>query len=263
MHENKIRLIDEAISSEPIKNTFRLGWEFITLNKPFTLTVVGVMIFLTLLGVVPLIGFIFSLFSSVFALAVQIYVGRLVYETDNIETFVSTIRDAKGEDVIQHYFSVAMGVYMGWMVIGIGLIALITLLLGDMEISKYALNNNVVLLSLLSMVGLPALVIALLISYVQPLVQANIIMSDTFREGFFAVMSLFWVDTWRRAFQGVYFNYVARLGLLVLGVSFLFLFIFSIFAVIPIVNMVILLLFVYLLMIIMSVAAVMAKRLVE
>lgn len=263
MHENNIRLIDEAISSEPIKNTFRLGWEFITLNKPFTLTVVGVMIFLTLLGFVPLVGFIFSLFAGVFALAVQIYVGRLVYETDNIETFVSAIKDANGEDLIQRYFSAAMGAYMGWMVIGIGLIALITLLLGGMGISDSSLNNSVALLSLLSTVGLPALVIALMISYVQPLIQANIIMSDTFREGFFAVMSLFWVDTWRRAFQGVYFSYVARLDLLVLGVSFLFAFIFSIFAVIPILNIVVLLLFVYLLMIMMSVAAVMAKRLVE
>lgn len=263
MQENNMRLIDEAISFEPIKNTFRLGWEFIIVNKQFTLTLITVLILLTLLGFLPVVGFIFSLFSSAFALAVQIYIGRLVYETDNIETFVSEIKTAKGEALIQRYFAPAMGAYMGWMLLAVGVITLMGLMLGGIGINESTLNNSAELIATLSTIGLPVLIIVLLLSYVQPLVQSNIIMANTFKEGFFAVMTLFSADVWRKAMQGVYFNYMAKLGLLVLALSFLFGVLFAFFAVIPILNILLMLLFVYLFMIIMSVAAMMAKRLVE
>lgn len=263
MQKNNLRLIDEAISFEPIKNTFRLGWEFIILNKQFTLTLISVLILLTLLGYIPVIGFIFSLFSSAFALAIQIYVGRLVYETENIETFVSEINSAQGETLIQRYFAPAMGAYMGWMVLGIALVMIMGLMLKGMSISESTLNNSAELISVLSTVGLPLLLVVLLFSYVQPLVQANIIMANNFKEGFFAVMTIFSADVWRKSMQGAYFNYMVKLGILVLAMGFLFGFLFALVAVIPILNILVMLLFVYVFMIIMSVAAMMAKRLVE
>ncbi|MBU1667659.1 hypothetical protein KKC13_04515 [bacterium] len=263
MHENNLRLIDEAISSEPIKNTFRLGWEFITLNKQFTFTIISVLTLLTLLGLIPVVGFIFSVFSSAFALAVQIYAGRLLYETENIETFVDEVHNADGEGLIKKYFAPALGAYMGWMVIGLLFIALVALTVGSMGVTESTLNNSAELLALLSVVGLPIIVIALLLSYVQPLVQANIIMSNNFQEGFFAVFTLFSVEVWKRAMQASYFKYMFWLGLLVLAAAFLFGLLFSLFSVIPFLNILLMIIFVYIFMIIMSVAAMMAKRIVE
>lgn len=262
MHENNMRLIDEAISFEPIKNTFRLGWEFITLNKQFTFTMISVLIILTLLGLIPVIGFVFSVFSSAFALALQIYVGRLVYETDNIETFVDEVQGADGESLIKRHFAPALGAYMGWMVLAMLFIGIITLAIGGMG-GVSANMNNAELLALLSTIGLPLLLILLLFSYIQPLIQANIVMSNDFKEGFFAVFTLFSVDVWKKAMQTNYFKYMFWLGLLVLAAAFLFGLLFAIFSVIPFLNIILMIIFVYMMMIIMSVAAMMAKRMVE
>ena len=261
MQENNTRLIDEALSSEPIKNTFRLGWEFVTLNKKFTMTMMVVILVLTLLSMIPILGVVFSVFSSALILSIQIYAGRLVYTTENIETFVDEVHQADGENIVKQYFAPALGAYMGWMVMALLFIGVITLAIGGMGVSENM--NNTELLALLSTIGLPLLLVLLLFSYVQPLIQANIVMSNNFKEGFFAVFTIFSADVWRRAMQGSYFKYMFWLGLLVLGASLLFGFLFSILGAIPFLNIFIMIIFVYIFMIIMTVAAMMAKRIVE
>lgn len=262
MHENNIRLIDEALSSEPIKNTFRLGWEFVILNKKFTLTMMVLIFLLTLLSMIPILGILFSVFSSALMLSIQIYVGRLIYTTKNIETFVDEVHHTEGESLVKSYFSPALGAYMGWMVMGLFFIGFIALMIGGMGGVSETMNNNQ-LLTLFSTIGLPLLLVMLLFSYVQPLVQANIVMSNDFKEGFLAVFTLFSADVWRGAMLGSYFKYMFWLGLFVFGATILFGFLFSIFGVIPFLNIFIMIVFVYIFMIIMTVAAMMAKRIVE
>lgn len=263
MYENNLRLIDEAISSEPIKNTFRLGWEFITLNKQFTLTMISVLIVLSYLGMIPTIGFIFTLFFSALSMAIQIYVGRLVYESNNIETFVGEIQHAKGETIIQRYFAPALGAYMGWLVIGLVVLLLLTFMIGMTGVSESTLNSTTELVELFSLIGFPILIIVGLVSYIQPLVQANVVLSNDFKEGFFAVMTLFSIELWRQALQKSYFKYMFWLGLIVLGASLVLGLLFSIFSAIPILNIVVMIIFVYVLVVFMSVASVMAKRIIE
>ena len=261
MQENNIRLIDEAIVSEPIKNTFRLGWEFITLNKQFTFSIMAVIMVLTLLGMVPVVGFVFTLFSSVFSLAVQIYAGRLIYETENIETFVSSIKNADGQTLVERHFSPALGAYMGWMVMALLFIGLVSLAIDGMDMK--AATTNAELVAMLSTLGLPLLVLVFLFSYVQPLVQSNVVMSNNFKEGFFAVMSIFSPNVWQRAMQGRYFKYMFFIGLIVLSLGFSFGLLFSLFSAIPLLNLLFMMVFVYILMIIMVIASMMAKRIVE
>ena len=260
MQENNMRLIDEATSFEPVKNTFRLGWEFITLNKKFTMSAIVVLLVLSLLGSVPLVGFIFSVFSSAFALAIQIYAGRLVYETENIETFVDEVHQIDGQKLIERHFSPALGAYMGWMVMALLLVGSISLYIGGSGIN---VANNAELFSLLSTVGIPLLLIVLAFAYVQPLVQANIVMANNFKEGFLAIFTIFSKDVWSSAFQGSYFKYISIYGLIVFLVAVLFSFIFSLFAAIPILNIFVLVVFVYIFSIMMTVSAIMAKRIVE
>lgn len=262
MQEKNTRLIDEAISFEPVKNTFRLGWEFVTLNKKFTMTAMVVLLALSLLGLVPVVGFVFSLFSSAFSLAIQIYAGRLVYETANIESFVNEVHNADGQKIIERYFAPALGAYFGWMVMALLFVGMITLALNSSGVS-INVSNNLELFNLLSAVGLPLLLLLLIFSYVQPLVQANIVMANDFKEGFFAVLTLFSADVWRRAMQGAYFKYISIYGVLTLLALFAFGFLLSIFSIIPILNMFVMVVFIYVFSIMMSVSAVIAKRIVE
>jgi len=260
MQENNMRLIDEAISFEAVKNTFRLGWEFITLNKKFTSSAIVVLLVLSLLGSIPLVGFIFSVFSSAFALSIQIYIGRVVYETKNIETFVDEINNLDSQKLIENHFSSALGAYMGWMLIALLLLGGISLFIGGLGIN---VANNAELLSLLTTIMIPLLVVILVFSYIQPLVQSNIVMANNFKEGFLAVLTIFSADVWRSAMQRSYFKYISVYGIIILFFCILFSFIFSIFALIPILNLFIVIVFVYILSVMMTVSAVMARRIVE
>jgi hypothetical protein len=258
MQENNRRLIDEAISAEPVKNTFRLGWEFVTLNKKFTLSAIVVLLVLSLLGTMPYVGFIFSVFFTAFALAIQIYAGRLLYETENIETFVDEVYKLDGQKLIERYFSPALGAYMGWMTIAFLFVGAISLFLGGTNIT-----SNEELLALLTAIAIPILIISLLLAYVQPLVQSNIVMANDFKEGLLAVFTIFSKHVWSLAFKGSYFKYVSIYGLIIFLIAFLFSFVFSVFAIIPILNIFVLIVFVYILSIIMTMSSVIARRIVE
>jgi hypothetical protein len=260
MQENNMRLIDEATSFEPVKNTFRLGWEFITLNKKFTMSAIVVLLVLSLLGSIPMVGFVFSVFSSAFALAIQIYAGRLVYETENIETFVEEVHQIDGQKLIERHFAPALGAYMGWMVMALLLVGGISLFIGGAGVN---VANNAELLALLATVGIPLLLVMLIFAYVQPLVQSNIVMANDFKEGFLAVFTIFSRDVWSSAMQGSYFKYISIYGIIVFFTAILFSFVFSLFAAIPILNIFIFIIFVYILSIMMTVSAVMARRIVE
>ena len=260
MQKSNIRLIDEAIDTEPVKNTFRLGWEFIILNKKFTLSAIVVLLVLTLLGSIPLVGFIFAVFSSAFILIVQIYAGRLVYETDNIKTFVDDVQNIDGQRLIEQHFAPALGAYMGWMVMALFFIGVISLLLGSANINTI---NNTEPAALLSTVAMPIFIVMLIFAYVQPLVQSNIVMANSFKDGFLAVFSIFSADVWRAAMQGAYLKYISVYGILVLLAMFLFTFLFSIFSAIPLLNIFILIVFIYIFSIIMTVSSVIARRIVE
>ncbi len=72
MYENNNRLlVDEAIAFEPIKNTFRLGWEFVKLNQQFTITAMIIFILLNLLVTIQVVSFIFMVLSAIFVILIQ------------------------------------------------------------------------------------------------------------------------------------------------------------------------------------------------
>jgi hypothetical protein len=111
--------------------------------------------------------------------------------------------------------------------------------------------------------GLPILLIALLFSYVQPLVQANIIMANGVKEGFKAVFTLFSIALWRTAFQSSYFKYVAGFGLAIIVLLFFFAFMIGILTNLiglGIVGNIFMIVLMYIFMLFMAVGSMMAKR---
>ena len=270
MQENKIQmnekqLIDEALALEPIKNTFRLGWEFVVLNRQFTLTAMLFFIVLNLFGTIPILALIFMVFSTVFTLVIQIYVGQTLYYSENIKSYITKIENSRLDNSLTAYIAPAFGAYMGWISLGIMFVFLFSLTAGTMGLISENMNESD-LLNLIFQLGLPLLLIFLIFSYVQPLVQANIIMSKSFREGFRAVFTLFSIDLWRKSFQKAYFSYVAIFGTLLMAMILLALFILgtlgSLIGLSFLMN-ILLLGLMYIFMIMMAVGSVMAKRIIE
>ena len=263
-NDNK-RLIDEALLAEPIKNTFRLGWEFITINQKFTLTVLGTFILLHLLGTIPILSLIFIVVSGVFGLAIQIYMGRVFYTTQNINSYVKEIEESTLEKLSNTTLAPALGAYMGWIVFLLAFLVLFSILLGMTGLVNEGMNESDLLTATLS-VAFPLLTTLLLLSYVQPLVHANITLSKNFKEGFTAVFTIFSVDVWRRAFNKTYFNYVAILGTVTLGIMLLLVILLQTIGLsleLSFITNILLLGAIYIFIIIMAVGSMMAKRIVD
>ena len=264
-HNSDTRLIDEALSSEPIKNTFRLGWEFIKLNQTFTLTAMILFVVLNLLGMIPLVSLIFMVLSAIFGLVIQIHVGKTFYESQDITSYVHEIKESSIDRILTQHVATAFGAYMGWVVLLLLAMLLLGFIGGIMGIINEHMNEADLLNALVAL-GFPMLLIAMLISYVQPLVQANIMMAKGLKEGFKAVFTLFSIRVWRSAFQSAYFKYVAGFGLATLVLLFFFAFLVGLLTSLSgltLVGNILMVLLMYVFMLIMAVGSMMAKRLVE
>jgi len=263
MHENNIqnnetRLIDEALASEPVKNTFRLGWEFIKLNKTFTLTAMIIFIVLNIFGMIPVASFIFMFLLGIFALVIQIHIGKIFYESKDIKNYIIEIKESSLDKLLTEHVATAFGAYMGWFVLALVLMFFFSAIASSIGIVN-ELNGLVIL-------SIPILIVALFISYIQPLVQANVIMANGVKEGFKAVFTLFSTHLWGLAFQSSYFKYVAIFGLISILLLFLSSFIVGLvtnLSGMPIIANVLMLILMYIFMIIMAVGSMMAKRIVE
>ena len=262
MQEDNLRLIDEASQSEAVKNTFRLGLEFIKLNQTFTLTVMGILIFLNFLGMIPLISLIASMLAGVFGIALQIYAGRAFYEAKDITSYVAFIQKSRVDDEsLRRHISTAFGAYMGWVV----LIFIFVFIASIVAISSGLVSENMsqsdVLLAFAS-ISFPLILVALILSYVQPLVHSNIVLANDFPEGFKAVFTIFSKDVWSSAMQKSYFSYVAVLGLFIMLFMIPVAIVFATLGTGMILN-ILLVIVSYIVMIIMSIGAMMARRIVE
>jgi len=262
MQEDNTRLIDEASEFEPVKNTFRLGWEFISLNQTFTLTVLAILILLNLLGMIPLLSLITPMLAGILGMALQIYAGRAVYESNKITDYVELIKSSRiDSEEIKRHFRTASGAYMGWIVLLMAFIFMATFMALSSGLINEKMNETDMLIALASM-GLPLALVVLVFSYVQPLVQSNIVLSNGFSEGFKAVFTLFSKDVWSSAMKKSYFAYVSVFGLMIMGILIPFVALFATVGMGVVFNIVFII-GSYILMIIMSISAMVARRVVE
>jgi hypothetical protein len=270
MYENNTqnsdtRLIDEALASEPIKNTFRLGWEFIKLNQKFTLTAMVIFVVLNLFGMIPIASLIFMVLSAVFGLVIQIHVGKTFYESQDIKGYINEIQESSIDRLLTRHIATAFGAYIGWVTLLLLLIFLFGFIGGSMGIINAQMSESDLVNALVTL-GFPMLFIALIFSYVQPLVQSNIIMANGIQEGFKAVFTLFSTHVWRMAFQSAYFKYVAGFGLAIILLLFFFAFLVGIITTLSgltLIGNIFMVILMYLFMLIMAVGSMMARRRVE
>lgn len=264
MQEENRRLIDEALDFEPVKNTFRLAWEFIILNKNFTLMAMGAFVLLNFLGTLPVIGFILTVFAAAFGIVMQMHVGRTLYGTANIETYVDEIQKSSIKEALSNYLQTAFGIYLSWLVFMLLIIFSFSLLGITTGVFTEDMNENDIV-NAFSDLGLPLVIFALLFSYLQPLVHSNIVLSNSGGEGFKAVFTIFTKDVWSSAMQKPYFFYVVKVALIILVLLVLVGVIF--FALLhPLLgafSAFFIFMSMYIFMVIMSVTSMMARRIVE
>ncbi len=260
MQEQRKFLLDEARAEEPIKNTLRLAWEFIILNKKFTFTAMSLLLLLNILTL--FLGSLGIVISGIFSLAIQIYLSKLVYYVKNIEEFVNETKASKIETAVSKNAFVATGAYWAWIILFLALLFILVLVV---QSSGFALENVKrveELTPVAQTLSLPMLILALLVSYINPLVQSNIALASDFKGGFFATFSIFSPTLWRSSFKNGYPKYIAMM----IGLIFIGALIVGIFMSLPIINLLanfIFIIMMYGYMVLVSVVAMMGRRMIE
>ncbi len=268
------RLIDEA-RREPVKNAFRLGLEFMDRNRMLAAMTMGAFVLLSLLEVVPLVGMLAGIALSVAVQGVQIYVGRTFYVSSDIEQYVSFAESAKIKTFLTQYAAPAFGAWLGWFVLSFIFIVAFLILAVMAGVDPSMLNENAMQdeakvaelgISLL-LAGLPLLVIGMVLTYVYPIAQGRVILSDTVADAFKAVFSIFTPSVWSAALQKEYFSYVFFFSLAIIGISLLIMLTMVLLFMIPVLGfilaMVWLVFLMYVFTLILGVANTMAREIAE
>ena len=215
MEEKHQKLIDEAIANEPIKNTFRLGWEFIVLNQTFTAISLGVAVVSNVLStMVPSIGFIVMIIYGVYMLGLQILIGKTIYESENIENFVQKVKEIEFKSFVEKYLPLAIGAVIGWAVVytvilmGILIIGLLAYFItGNMEAT-------------LTLAFIPASILLLFFAYIQPLIQAKMALGENLEETMMAVFTIKDKKVREQSLNKQYFKYISSILLVFLAIPF-------------------------------------------
>ncbi len=253
-------LLDEVRASEPIKNTLRLTWELIVLNKKFTLIVLSLLLLLNILTFFS--GLFGMVLSGIFALTIQIYLSQMVYFSEDIEEFIEQIKSSKVEVAVANNAFVASGAYIAWLILFVVFIFVLALILKNSGIPLEDIKTINELISATQILFLPTVILTLLISYIYPLVQSNIALAQNIFEGFLAPFTIFSPALWRASFKNEYLKYIV----MIMGLTFLGALLFGIFISLPIINIVagfIFIVAVYVYMVFNSIVAMVARRIVE
>ena len=265
MQENNRHLVDEALTYEPIRNTFLLGWEWISINKEFTAMALGIYILFNILGV--------SFLGTVFAIIIQIYIGRIFYTSNDITSYVDTIKQSTREKLLKDTLAPSFGAYLGWTFLTfiIGLLVLLFILnihdLSSLNVealqTSEAIEANMELLKpLLMAFSMPLSFLILLVLYIKPLVDANITLSRTFKEGFSSVFTTFSLELWRKAMRSDYLFYVLKLYMLLIGMMLPIGFLLSLIG-LNLLTYILIFILLYIINIIMAIASMLLRRMVE
>ncbi len=260
MQKQKRFLLDEARAVEPVKNTLRLTWEFIVLNKKFTLITMTLFFILNILT--PYLGILAIVPSGVFSLIIQIYFSRLLYNAQDIEEFIEYTKASKVEEAVSKNAFVAIGAYFAWIILFIALLFILGLIVKNSGVHLESVKTVEELMPVAQILFLPIIILALFVSYIHPLVLSNIALAEDFKEGFLAPFTIFSPALWRASFKNGYPKYI----IMIMGLTFLGALLLGIFMSLPIINMVagfIFIVVMYVYIIFNSVVAMMGRRIVE
>lgn len=274
MESSENRLLDEARKA-PVKNAFRLGLEFMDRNRALAGMTMGVFFLLTLLEMIPVLGFLATVAVGVFAQAAQIYVGRAFLAAPDIEQYVTEAESATLKTFLTRYRAPAFGAWLGWVTLSILFMILFIVFLGMSGVELSGLNEEALqdesqvyaLITSLLAAGTPVVLLALLLAYVYPIAQGRVIVSDTFGEAFRAVFSIFSPSVWAASMKGAYFSYVLFFSLAMMGIAALVTVTMLLLALVPFLGAVLIFVWmiflIYAFILVLGVANTMAREIAE
>ncbi|WP_201353946.1 hypothetical protein [Hydrogenimonas urashimensis] len=231
-------LSDDAFVTSPINSAMNYTWAALSASWKNTLIVAVTLILLSILQMVPLIGFIASFVQAIVLYALGYWVVDRLKESAGYEAFKTQIAGENFKAMMGEFFAPASGFYVGFFIFSLIMMALTAFLFwitGGFDMiaamqsqtpaaqaspeQVYAFYAQI--LGTSSPALLFVLITSLFFSYLWPLVYGYALLQRTFTDAFNAVFMFFSTRFWKAAFRGAYFKIVSLWMLILLGTGIL------------------------------------------
>jgi len=228
---------DETLITQPITAARAYAWAALSANWTTTALIALALAILSVLSVLPLIGFFASIIQGILLYAPAYRLVALMRQSGSAEDFKARMASEKAPVMLTDRFATAAGYYTGFMVMTlvVFLIAGAIFWLGggteSLMVSATQLEQSAspspeqieALYGLVAGAGSAAfaflIIVSLLLGYVWPLSYGYALSKEGFGEAFGAAFTLLSPAFWRASFNGAYFRHVSLWMLIMLGAA--------------------------------------------
>jgi len=238
--------INQKLKGEKMKesndSSLYLSWVFFKNNLGVSFGVIGVLFVLVLLSTIQYIGFVFSLLEAFLIISIGAFFAKKIVNCNSEDEMAEISRKTTFQSFIMDNLTMALGVYLGSLIVFILIFAIIGVLgaLAGNEIEAMYYTGHI---SSLAVILIIIDVILLIITfYIYPAVAGEAYMSDNFTDAFKKMFLFLNPKFWKKTFNAKYMILVliwmmvfpSALILSVLGmfvlVGFVLLFILSLYS---------------------------------
>ena len=229
-------LQDDTLVASPIKAAMDYTWAALSANWKNTIVVALALVLLSLLSIVPVLGFIASVVQAIVLYALGYWIVDRLKASPDVAAFRERVAGENFKAMMAEFFSPAAGFYVGFMVFSIvmmvitvaifwltGGFGMVGVVMEQQQMANASPEETYALYAQLLGTSTPALlfilITSLFFSYLWPLVYGYALFQRTFSDAFNAVFMLFSKRFWKAAFTGSYFKIVTLWMLILFGVG--------------------------------------------
>jgi len=117
---------DENLSTHPISSAMAYSWAAMSGNWKNSVVIALALLVLSLLQIVPFVGFIFGVVQSVMLYSMGYWVADRLKRSSDVESFRGVVKEESERSIIMEFLAPAAGFYVGFMLFSI-VMGLITL----------------------------------------------------------------------------------------------------------------------------------------
>ncbi|WP_456380536.1 hypothetical protein [Hydrogenimonas sp.] len=229
-------LQDETFVTSPINTAMGYTWSAISANWKNTIVVALALILLSILSIVPLLGFVASVVQAIVLYALGYWIVDRIKGVPDVASFKERAATEDFKAMMVEFFSPAAGFYVGFMVFSIimmlitaaifwitGGFGMMGMVMEQQQLPNASPEEAYALYAQFLGTSTPALLFVLItslfFSYLWPLVYGYALFQRTFSDAFNAVFMFFSKRFWQAAFTGSYFKIVTLWMLILFGVG--------------------------------------------
>ena len=214
------------IEHEYVKHSLSLTWAFFSKNIISSSSIIFIFSILTFLSSFPIIGIFTLMLLSVLSFSVQVFIAKVLVQTEDDTSFFKVIQESSFSDVLLTYVKIGVGALFGQVLIELLLTAIFYIAFSSIigmdvyeAITSGTLAKSEILTAYMKIgfVASIALLILMAWIYIVPMMLAFAYEAKTPWEAFFAAFVIFSTPVWKASFKEKYYVLMSMLQVIAMS----------------------------------------------